>query len=150
MAKDIRLVPYEKAHLDLLEANPADIERYGGISKMQDDPLAEHGICFTAISDGRILVVGGILMVTMHTGYGWTIVSKYAKDYGRDVFRVVKNQLESMMKDLQLHRIETANLADAPEHHRWCRLLGFREEGPLWHYDDKKRNYIRFAKFMGV
>lgn len=146
----IKLLPYDKAHLDLLAPTDADIARYGDVSQFMENPLADHGICFTAVADGRVLVVGGILMTTMHTGYGWTIVSKYAPDYGIEVFRVVKNQLESMMRDFQLHRIETANLADAVEHHRWCRLLGFREEGPLWQYDDKKRDYVRFAKFMGV
>lgn len=144
----IRLVPFDRAHLDLFEAKEADIERYGDISKKMDNPLADHGICFTAIADGRILVVGGILVATLHTGYGWTFVSKHASQYGLRVFRTVKRQLESMMHDLQLHRIETANLKDATEHHRWSGLLGFVEEGPLWQYDDQKRDYIRFAKLM--
>jgi len=146
----IDLIPYHKAHMELLELSEADLSRYGDPTKFMNNALAEHGICFTAKSDGRVLVVGGILMTSMHTGIGWTMVSKYATLYGRSVLYTVKRQLENMMVDFQLHRIETANLKDATEHHRWCRLLGFREEGPLCQYDDQKRDYIRFAKIMGA
>jgi RimJ/RimL family protein N-acetyltransferase len=146
----IKLLPYDKTHLDLLVLSDEDKARYGDVSQFMQNPLADHGICFTAVADGRVLVVGGILMVTLHTGYGWTILSKYAPSYGLAVFRTVKRQLETMMRDLKLHRIETANLADAIEHHRWCELLGFRQEGILWQYDDEKRDYLRFAKLMEV
>lgn len=144
----MKLIPYDEAHVDLLELTEADQVRYGDVNKFMDNPLAKYGTNFTCIGDGRILVVGGIFQASVHTGYGWTMVSKFAPAAGRKVFYLVKKQLEAMMADMVIHRIETANLKDATEHHRWCRLLGFVEEGPLWQYDDQKRDYVRFAKLM--
>ncbi len=144
----IRLIPYEAAHMDLFKQSESDVERYGVISSEMANPMAEHGVCFTAILDGRILVVGGVLQMTNHTGHCWTMVSEYAKGNGAAILRVAKTQLESMMRDMGLHRVETANLKTATAQHKWCKLLGFVEEGPLKYYDDKKRDYIRFAKYL--
>jgi len=144
----IKLIPYDAAHMDLLKQSDQDIERYGKISSEMSNPMAEHGVCFTAILDGRILVVGGILQTTNNTGHCWTMVSEYAEGHSIAVLRVVKTQLENMMRDMRLHRVETANLKDATEHHKWCKLLGFHNEGVLRYYDDKKRDYIRFAKYL--
>lgn len=142
------MLPFSKAHLALLDPREEDIARYGQIDEFMNNPLADEGICFTAVADGRVLVVGGILMVSMHTAYGWTIIGRHAFKHGRAVFYAVKQQLESIMRDFELHRVETSNLADAKDHHRWSKLLGFEEEGPLWQYDDQGRDYIRFAKLI--
>ena len=146
----IRLIPYAPEHMDLFEQLPEDIERYGLFTSETPNPQAEYGIAFTAFIDGRIVIVGGILQISQHTGKGWTMISKHALAYGSAVFYAVRQQLESMMKDMRLHRIETTNLKDATEHHRWCRLLGFKAEGEMPYYDDKKRTYIRLAKVMEV
>jgi RimJ/RimL family protein N-acetyltransferase len=147
----IKLIPFNPAHIELLSPTQADIDRYGGdINDFMDSPLLSSGICFTAVSGGRILVVGGILLVSKHTGYGWTIVGSYASGYGMEIVRTAKSQIENMMRDLRLHRLETANLVDATEHMRWCRLLGFAEEGILRQYDDKGRDYVRMAKLMPI
>lgn len=146
----IDLIPYDKAHLDLFDATDDDLKRYGKISSDMPNPLADHGICFTAKKDGQVLCVGGVLLTSTHTGFGWTFVSKHAPKYGIAIFRAVRGQLEAIMRDFRVHRIETANLADAADHHRWCKLMGFREEGPMWQYDDQGRDYIRFAKLMPV
>lgn len=144
----IDLIPFKQSHLDLFVACDEDIERYGDLIQKMDTDLPDAGFTFTAVADGRVLVVGGVVPYTMHTGYGWTFVSKYAEQYGISVFRVVKQQLEAMMRHLKLHRVETANLLDAERHRRWCRLLGFEEEGVLRKYDEEGRDYIRMAKIM--
>lgn len=146
----IKLIPYHPEHLNLIEAKEEDIARYGEINGDTYIALSENGVAFTAIEDGRILVIGGILQTSMHTGYCWTLISKHASKGGVKVFRLVKNQLEAMMRDMKIHRVETSNLRDAVDHHKWCKLLGFEEEGILKKYDDRKRDYIRFAKIMEV
>ena len=145
----IDLIPYDAAHMDLFEQSDDDIERYGEINKEMSLPMAEHGTCFTAIKDGRILCVGGVLQVSKHTGHCWTMVSVHAKDHGKAVLHCVKTQLETMMRSMGLHRVETSNLFNATDHHKWCRALGFKEEGVMMYYDDKGRHYKRFAKFSG-
>lgn len=145
--KNVMLIPYDPAHMDLFVQTDEDIERYGKITSDMANPMAEHGVCFSAIKDGRVLVVGGVLQTTANTGHCWTMVSQYASGHGLSVLKTVKGQLESMMESMNIHRVETANLVKAKEHHRWCKLLGFHEEGVMRYYDDKKRDYIRFAKY---
>lgn len=145
----IKLIPFDFAHFDIFEPSPADVARYGEISSKMDNPLAEYGNSFTAIADGRVIAFGGILAQTAHTGYGWTMLGVRIKDYGMEPCRMTRRLLNQMMDDMQLHRIETANLAEATEHHKWCKVLGFVEEGPMLQYDDQKRDYIRFAKVKG-
>lgn len=143
----IKLIPFAFAHFDVFEPSPADVARYGEISSKMEHPMAEFGTSFTGVADGRVIAFGGILAVSKHTGFGWTMLGVHAKAYhGLELFRLVKRMLEQMMDDMSLHRIETANLQEAADHHKWCRALGFVEEGPMFQYDDEGRDYIRFAK----
>lgn len=144
----MQMVKYDAAHMDIFVQKPKDIEYYGRFTSETENPMAEYGTCFTAIKDGRVLVVGGVLQTSVHTAKCWTMVSRYAPEYGLEVFRLVKKQLEAMMETMQLYRVETANIKEAEEHHKWCRLLGFKAEGEMPMYDDRKRTYIRFAKLM--
>ena len=145
---DIKAIPFEMAHLDLIVPNDEDVKRYGEISSKMHHPLAELSVAWSGVYDGRILLCGGVFQCSNHTAHCWTLISKFAKLYPIPVVRAIKNQLENIMQDMGLHRVETSNIEDAHDHHKWCRLLGFEEEGVMRYYDDQKRNYIRFAKFM--
>lgn len=145
----MRVIPFDFDHVDIFEQTPEDIEHFGKITSESPNPMAEHGTGFTAIADGRIIIMGGILQTSLHTGKCWTMVSRYAKEYGAEVLRKTKEQLENMMQDMNLHRLETSNLKEAEAHHRWCNLLGFTEEGEMPCYDDQKRTWVRFAKIRG-
>lgn len=144
----IRMIPYEPEHLDLFEQTDFDREAYGEMKSDTPNPMADYGESFTLIIDGRVMVVGGIMAQSAHTGRCWTMFSAYAQGHAISLLRNVKAQMENMMQTMGLHRIETANLAHAEHHHKWCRLLGFKNEGLMLQYDDKKRDYIRFAKVM--
>lgn len=145
----MRVIPFDFDHVDIFEQTPEDVALFGLMTSESPNPMAEHGIAFTAIEDGRILVMGGILQTSAHTGKCWTAISKYAQLHGANVFRQTKQHLENMMEDMRLHRLETANLKEAETHHRWCKLLGFTEEGEMPCYDDKKRTWVRYAKLRG-
>lgn len=146
----MRVLPFQRAHLDLIELSDADIERYGNMTSESENPLADYGINFTAVWDGRVMLVGGVMNASQRTGYAWTMVSRRAHVCGFKLARGVKAHLENMMRDMGIHRVETANLADAFDHHKWCKMLGFKSEGVMWQYDDKKRDYLRFSKIMEV
>lgn len=145
----MRVIPFDFEHLDLFEQRDDDVARYGKKDSSSAIPLAQHGTAFTGIYDGRILVMGGIMLTSNHTGKCWTMVSKYAAEYGAMVFRATKRMIDMMMADMHLHRLETVNLKDAPDQLRWCKLLGFVEEGEMPYYDDEKRTHIRMAKIRG-
>jgi hypothetical protein len=145
----MRIIPFDFEHVDIFEQSPEDIERYGLMTSESPMPMAEYGQAFTGIHDGRVLIMGGIMLTSERTAKCWTIVSKHAKNYGVLVFHQTRRLLENMMDDMKLHRLETANLKDAHEHHRWCRLLGFKAEGDMPMYDDQKRTWVRFGKVRG-
>jgi hypothetical protein len=144
----LKVVPYIAEHLDMFEQRECDIERYGKYTSETQFALADYGTTFTVMYDGRIVLLGGILQTSLHTGKCWTMISKYAQACGATLFWQLKRHMESMMQDMRLHRIDTANIKEATDHHRWCKLLGFVQEGEMPLYDDQKRTYIRFAKFM--
>lgn len=143
----MKLIPFEIEHLDLFEMRDEDKKHYGDCTPKHFTLMSDNAVCFTAIHDGRIMVCGGIIPQTENTGYCWTFCSVYAKEEPRLVINTVRNQLEAMMQTMKMHRVETANLKDAHDHHKWCIALGFKDEGILRYYDDEKRDYIRFAKY---
>lgn len=145
----IRVIPFSFEHVDIFEQSEADIARYGVLTSESPLPLAEYGIGFTGIYDGRILIMGAVMQTTEHTGKCWTVVSKHAAGHAAMLLKQTKELLENIMDDMKLHRLETSNLAEAEEHHQWCKMLGFVQEGEMPYYDDKKRTYIRFAKLRG-
>lgn len=145
----IRIIPFDFEHMDLFEQTPEEIEIYGKLDSSSPIPAAEFGVAYTAICDGRIIGVGGLLQKSEHTGKCWVMLSKHAKQHGVLVFYKARQLLEQLMDDMKLHRVETANPESTPDLNRWCFLLGFVDEGPMRCYDDKKRTYIRFAKLRG-
>lgn len=146
--EEIKIVPFMPDHMDLFCQRKEDIPKYGRITSDYVRQMAEDGVCYTALKDGRILVVGGVLQTSIKTGYCWTLFSEYSQGFGLPLLRLAKKNLENMMRDMGLHRVETSNLASAEEHHRWCKILGFKEEGRMPYYDDKGREYIRFGKYL--
>lgn len=145
----MRLIPFDFEHLDIFEQADADIARYGVITSESPLLMTQFSVGFTGIIEGRIVIVGGVTPVTEHTGKCWTLISKHAAGHGVRIVAKTKECLDSMMTDMRLHRLETSNLKEAEEHHKWCKMLGFVEEGEMPYYDDKKRTYIRFAKLRG-
>jgi RimJ/RimL family protein N-acetyltransferase len=146
----IKAIAYNPAHLDIIEMSADDILRYGELDSQSPHPMGDMGVGFSGVIDGRIVCMGGILQISQHTGICWTIISKYAGNYGLQVPREIKRQLDRMMADMRLHRVETANLVDAHTHHRWCQFMGFENEGVMRYYDDQGRDYYRFAKYRRV
>lgn len=145
---DIKAIPFDMAHLDIIAPRDDDVKRYGEISSTMVHPMAELSVAWSGVYDGRILFCGGIFQCSEKTAHCWTLISKYAEEFPIPVARSIKDQLEAVMNDMGLHRVETANIIDALNHHKWCKLLGFHEEGEMPYYDDQGRTYIRFAKYM--
>lgn len=139
----IEIIQYKNAHLDLIQIKERDRETYDEI-KARD--MENNSVSFTGIHDGRVLIVGGIVPITEYCGYCWTLLSRHVDSLVMETSRAVKKKLEEMMDGMGFHRVQTASLQDAFDQHRWCKMLGFIEEGPLHKNDEKKRDYIRFAK----
>lgn len=145
-----RIIPYRVEHWDIFEPRPIDLEYYGELNTFKKCPLSDNGINFTAVHNGRILIMGGILPLSEGTGYAWNFLSRYCEGKGVFLYRLVRKEIETLMKNNGIHRVETVNLVHARDHNKWCKALGFVEEGLMCQYDDQKRDYYRLAKIMGV
>jgi hypothetical protein len=146
----IKVFPYHKKHLDLFEQRPEDVAFYGEMSSDHSPVIFDYGQCFTVVNDGRIVLIGGILEVSAHTGKCSTILSIYAQDCILELIKKLRDHTDAMMESMMLHRIETSSPKESEEQRKWCKLLGFKEEGEMPFYDDKGRTYVRLAKTTGA
>lgn len=111
-----------------------------------DDPKLFEA--YTALHDGRILVVGGIFKFSEKTGGAWNIFSRHADAHPVAVARMMHRMFLKVAQDHGLHRLVTWNLKDMAAHHRWCEWMGFEREGVARKFDDKGRDYLQYAKVI--
>lgn len=143
----IKVLDFEPAHFDLIEWKDGERDLYSNLRREDFLWFHEEGVCFTAVADGRVILVGGVLQTTPYSGVCATLVSKYAGNHALGLVRTTRRMLESIMETMGLHRVETSNIASQKEHHAWCKALGFEPEGEMPYYDEQKRTYFRFGKY---
>lgn len=142
----MKLVDFQFEHLDLFDWRPEEMKMYNvGSELVRALAAAEKGECFTAMHDGRVLVIGGIIKQSAKTGYAFTIFSAHAAKYPVTAARLVKRMFSRMVEDMGLHRIVTWNMLEASSHHKWCEWLGFKLEGVARKFDDEGNDYIQYG-----
>lgn len=143
----VELKPFCFEHLDLFAWREDDLKTYGIRSEIMDalTRAADKGECWTALVDGRILVIGGIIPITKKTGYCFTLFSEYASRHKIGAARTVRRMFEGIFADFNLHRVVTFNRIGAHEHSRWCEWLGFKLEGRVEKFDDDGNDYWQYA-----
>ena len=143
----MKLVGFQFEHLELFDWRPDEQKMYNVGSEFVNMIISmnENGECYTAMHDGRILVIGGIIRQSQKTGYAFTLFSRHAEIYPVAAARLVKRMFDQMRQSMGLHRITTFNLEDQDMHHRWVEWLGFRFEGVIEKYDDEGGNYYQYG-----
>lgn len=138
----MKMIPFQFEHLDLFAWRDEDYKTYNVGSELLEALRKAELDCWTVIGDGRILAFGGMIPRSSKTGYTFTALSKYATPA---IGRLVKRQLQMMMRDMGLHRLVTYNRSEAKGHHRWCEWLGFRWECEVEKFDDEGNNYYQYG-----
>lgn len=143
----MKLVEFQFDHLELFDWRENEFNMYNAGSELLTviTKAAESGLCHTALHDGRILGLGGIIPLSKKTGYCFTIFSRHSDSYPVASARLGKRMFTGMVRDMELHRVVTYNLVDNSHHHKWCEWLGFKAEGVLEKFDDLGRSYIQYA-----
>ncbi len=143
----MELKAFQFEHLDLFAWREDDYKTYNVgsefIGSMRD--AESKGQCYTAVSEGRIIVIGGVIPHTLKSGYCFSIFSRYAETCPRSAARTVRRMFHAMVVDMGLHRVVTYNRVGAGIHNRWCEWLGFEREGEARKYDDEGNDYIQYA-----
>lgn len=142
----IELKPFQFEHFDLFAWREEDRKLYDVNSEFVSEFInAKDAECWTAIEDGRIVCIGGVVKRTGKTGYCFTIFSKYATGKSVGVARIVRRQFFAIISTLGLHRVVTYNRASADTHNKWVEWLGFKFECVAEMFDDEGNDFHQYA-----
>lgn len=143
----MKLIDFDFDHLLLFDWRENEYDMYNTNSDFVNTMISmeKQGEMFTALHDGRILMIGGVIPVTKKTGYAFSAFSKHAENHKIMCGKTIKRMMHCMMEDMGLHRLTTYNLVVNGHHHKWCEWLGFKSEGVVEKYDDEGRDYIQYG-----
>lgn len=104
------------------------------------------GPCYTVFDGDQVLGCGGVQEYGAHRAEVWGLLSEYAGPHMRWMTRAVAGWLQQA----PYPRIEAVVSAGFAPGHRWVRLLGFEQEGPVrkryMHDGSDAFTYVRFKR----
>ncbi len=130
----IDLIPYEIIHAyEIIERNvrEQDLWLSGQDWETAAKGWKDGGPAFTLVIDGELVGCGGVVLMPWQCGEAWTLFSTLFFKHYRTAYKVIKENLERVIKERKLKRVQS--LVN-PEHEGACRFiehLGFQCEGLL-------------------
>lgn len=109
------------------------------------DTLAQSGFAFTALLEGRVLAVAGVLPVWENRAVAWALLAQGAGQHFLPLHRAV----HGFLKQTPFVRVEAFVDADFGAGHRWMRMLGFVNEtphAPMRKYTPDGRDCFLFSR----
>jgi hypothetical protein len=103
-------------------------------------PYAYTGVC-----EGEVVCCAGVTLLWQGVGEAWLFVSEGARAY-IGLPGAVRELLDTVRRNLQLHRIQATVRVDNPRAHRMDTWLGFKEEGIMRKYTPDKTDCYRMAR----
>jgi len=97
--------------------------------------------------DGALLAVGGVQLMNPTTAWAWIDLAAQAPDKMVGLFRLIRDHLDSLMREKGLTRLMAAVLVDFPEAVRLVEHLGFVRESRMarWLGDKAAFMYVRLG-----
>jgi hypothetical protein len=134
--RDIDLRPFDK---QVMMSVPGAVNRV--------ELQAESGLAYTGIDDeGNIIAIGGVSLLWQGVGSGWVLTSSLITKYKIWTHRIIRDILNSAVKEYDLHRVESIILKNHNVSCKWAERLGFHKEALLEKYDSQKNDYWLFAR----
>ena len=108
---------------------------------------AENSVAYTGIDDdGSVIVIGGVAFLWDGVGSGWVLTSELLLKHKIWCHRAIRDVLDNVEKDYNLHRIESIILKEHEVSMKWAERLGFKQEGLLRKYDSLKQDHWLYAR----
>ena len=131
-------------------ATQADLEEVArtSISRgLKEFPVSIDHV-YTLEHNGHVLGVGGIKLLTPTTAWAWFDLAAESKQYMTVVYRVIRDWLDAMIHDFDLHRVMAAVDPTFAEAVRTVEHLGFLPESrmPRFFGDNEGVLYVKFAE----
>lgn len=149
MSLDYKLIPFQLSHLELMDLRPQEKEElHADLNLLQKvNVLAELGMGWTLLSEGRIVCAAGWLRIHAGVYEIWAFPSVYVKEpkYGRLYLRQLRKFRTLLEDEFKPHRIQSMSLDD-PETDAFMKFCGFTQEGVLPMYSVTKRQYKMWGR----
>lgn len=114
--------------LDYLKQNPIE-------GAVKNYPKLElNGSAKTAIVDGEIVGVGGVVVYWTGVGEAWIILSNKAKEFKVEIIMCINRIMEQMIFENRLRRLQVTVRTDFPQAKKLVEALGFECEGLMKKY----------------
>jgi len=124
-----------QADLDYVGEHSVSMGCFGQMPKRID-------YVYTLEHDGKVLGVGGIKLLNPTTAWCWMDLTEEALKRRTVVYRVVKEWLDILIKDMGLIRLMAAVRTDFEEAIRTVEHLGFHQESVLKKFFEDKDAYL--------
>lgn len=142
----MEIIPFEAEHALYIPRRPED-------DFIVDDPNylrwalgnQDAGPAWTAVCDDRPIACAGIRIMWPGTGEAWAILCQAIGKYWR-VHRVIKDQLEQVIYERDLHRVQAYARVDMPQDGRYLKYLGFHFEAFCEKYGPGGKDYFLYAR----
>lgn len=105
----------------------------------------KKGPAFTAFVDGQAIGMAGVNLLWPGTGEAWAIFGSGYETHGIFIHRSVVKYLERIVRENKLIRLQAVAQADNRTNVAWLFHLGFKYEGEMPFYWQKK-TFARFAR----
>jgi len=145
-----KLVNFEVSHADTILEEPLNkgAPAIGDYWRSLSNELIKADTSFTAIVDDKPIACGGIYPIWTGVGEAWFLGSYHLHDHSISIARLVRNNIEILMKRHNLHRAQATIHSNFNEAYRFATWLGFDSEGVMKAFSTDKQDYFRFAKVI--
>lgn len=148
MAAGFKRILFHVEHLKCMDVREREEGLILGDQRIMNMLLLHSGRmdAETLIYGGRIIACMGFIEVVPGVVEVWLIPSIYVKSIPKLFLNTVKSRLEVVASTLGFHRMQTLGL-EGEFHEKWMKWLGFKSEGKMEYYHDKK-DYLMWARIF--
>ena len=134
------VVPFESWHLDFI--TPLWPVMKDGLA------LEKTSISYTAIDEGRPVVIAGVIPIWQGVAESYLIPSALFPKHKIQCIKYIRLNQEFLRRELNLHRLQTTVPAELTQAIRWLEWLGYERESTLRMWGPDKRDHYRYVRFF--
>ena len=141
--------PFEAEDILLLSAREPDRSIAAGIPDLVESAhlYEKYGPAFTGLIDGVPVLAAGLVILWPGVATGWAFTSTLVPQYRLSFHRVVKQYLEMLVHERNLHRVGVEIPVSHTVSRQWIQRLGFEFAGILQQYGTDKQDYAQYVRF---
>ncbi len=141
----MRIVPFEPWHLGLIEPRWPNADIADGTKLQYGRFYQRAGPAWSGVHHGKVIVASGIVMLWPGVVEAWLFASDGIKECKIAFHKAVVRMMEGLMRDANLHRIQTSCHSEYATSRKWLERLGFQCEGLMAGYAPDGTDYYRYA-----